>query len=78
MSNITPSNVIQITPFMHVNDLDRTLAFFTDILGFETTFRMTGYAYVQLGTAGIRILENKRQRQAAARRPALRVLHRRA
>jgi len=29
-------NFIQITPFMHVDDLARALAFFNDILGFET------------------------------------------
>jgi catechol 2,3-dioxygenase-like lactoylglutathione lyase family enzyme len=52
------SNVIQVTPFMHVDDLERALAFFTNILGFETTVRMPGYAYVKLGTAGIRILEH--------------------
>jgi catechol 2,3-dioxygenase-like lactoylglutathione lyase family enzyme len=58
MSNVSMSNVIQITPFMHVESLERALAFFSDILGFETTFRMTDYAYVELGPAGIRILES--------------------
>jgi catechol 2,3-dioxygenase-like lactoylglutathione lyase family enzyme len=52
------SNIIQITPFMHVTDLERALAFFTDILGFETTYRLANYAYVKLGTVGIRILEH--------------------
>ena len=33
------SNFIQVTPFMHVEDLERALAFFTGILGFETRFR---------------------------------------
>jgi catechol 2,3-dioxygenase-like lactoylglutathione lyase family enzyme len=29
-------NFIQITPFMHVRDIEKALAFFNDILGFET------------------------------------------
>lgn len=52
------SNVIQITPFMHVQDLESALEFFTDVLGFATTFRSPGYAYVELEGAGIRIMEN--------------------
>ncbi|MGZ3428140.1 MAG: bleomycin resistance protein [Polyangia bacterium] len=52
------SNFIQITPFMHVEDLERALAFFSDILGFETKFRADGYAYVHRETAGIRIMQN--------------------
>lgn len=51
-------NVIQITPFMHVADLERALAFFNDVLGFETRFRATDYAYVQRESAAIRILES--------------------
>jgi hypothetical protein len=52
-----PMNFIQITPFMYVHDLERALAFFNQILGFETLFRTRDYAYVQRETAGIRILE---------------------
>ena len=52
------SNVIQITPFMHVRDLEAALAFFTGVLGFAVTFRGPGYAYVDLEGAGIRIMEN--------------------
>ncbi len=52
-------NFIQVTPFMHVDDLDRALTFFTDILGFETLFRMSDYAYVHRETAGFRILQQK-------------------
>ncbi len=32
------SNFIQVTPFMHVADLDRAITFFTETLGFETYF----------------------------------------
>jgi catechol 2,3-dioxygenase-like lactoylglutathione lyase family enzyme len=53
------SNFIQVTPFMHVDDLERALTFFTDILGFETLFRVSDYAYVQRETAGFRIMEQR-------------------
>jgi catechol 2,3-dioxygenase-like lactoylglutathione lyase family enzyme len=53
------SNFIQVTPFMHVDDLERAVTFFTDILGFETLFRISDYAYVQRETAGFRILEQR-------------------
>ena len=53
------SNFIQITPFMHVEDLEKALIFFNDILGFETQFRARDYAYVHRETAGMRILEQK-------------------
>jgi catechol 2,3-dioxygenase-like lactoylglutathione lyase family enzyme len=52
------ANVIQITPFMHVRDLEPALEFFTGVLGFAVTFRQAGYAYVDMEGAGIRILEN--------------------
>lgn len=52
------SNILQITPFMHVEDLDQALAFFNDIVGFGTMFRQPGYAYVEREGAGIRILES--------------------
>jgi catechol 2,3-dioxygenase-like lactoylglutathione lyase family enzyme len=52
------TNFIQITPFMHVPDIEAALAFFQDVLGFETPFRMGGYAYVEREGAGIRILQN--------------------
>ena len=64
------SNVIQVTPFMHVDDLEQALAFFTGILGFETTVRISDYAYVALGNAGIRILESSDRPQPSDRRYA--------
>jgi catechol 2,3-dioxygenase-like lactoylglutathione lyase family enzyme len=51
-------NFIQITPFMHVPDIEAALSFFTDILGFKTLFRHGDYAYVEREGAGIRILQN--------------------
>jgi len=52
------TNFLQITPFMHVPDLEAALAFFEDILGFATLFRMADYAYVEREGAGIRMLRN--------------------
>jgi catechol 2,3-dioxygenase-like lactoylglutathione lyase family enzyme len=51
------SNFIQVTPFLHVADLGRAVAFFTDILGFEALIHARDYAYVQRETVGFRILE---------------------
>lgn len=51
------SNFIQVTPFMHVNDIEKALAFFNDILGFKTILRQENYAYLHRETVGFRILE---------------------
>jgi len=53
------SNFIHVTPFMHVDDVDAAVAFFTDILGFTAYLRFENYAYVQRETAGFRILRNQ-------------------
>ena len=52
-----PTNFIQITPFMVVDDLERAVKFFTDILGFRALIHSHDYAYLHRETAGIRILE---------------------
>ena len=50
---------VQITPFMHVPDLEKACAFFVDILGFARhPFPYTEYAYVNHENAGIRIMVN--------------------
>jgi catechol 2,3-dioxygenase-like lactoylglutathione lyase family enzyme len=51
------SNFIQLTGFLYVDNLERALTFFNDILGFETRFRRADYAYVHRETAGFRIWE---------------------
>ncbi len=51
------SNFIQITPFMHVQDLESATRFFTQILGFEVKLRMANYAYIYRETVGFRLLE---------------------
>lgn len=52
------SNFIQITPFIHVSDLDRAVAFFIDILGFRELVRYKDYAYVHRETVGVRLMES--------------------
>src|SRR5271165_4487262 len=44
---------------MVVDDINRALNFFTDILGFETLVLYSNYAYVHRETAGFRVLEQK-------------------
>jgi catechol 2,3-dioxygenase-like lactoylglutathione lyase family enzyme len=51
------TNFIQVTPFLHVADLQKALDFFTDILGFSVLFRQPGYAYIQRETVGFRLLQ---------------------
>ena len=53
------SNFIQITPFKHVADIDRAVAFFTGILGFKLGLRLEDYAYVYRETVGFRMLQNR-------------------
>ena len=53
------SNFLQITPFMHVPDIDQAVGFFRDILGFEPRWREVDYAYVEREGCGIRILQNR-------------------
>jgi catechol 2,3-dioxygenase-like lactoylglutathione lyase family enzyme len=50
-------NFIQITPFMIVEDLERALRFFEEILGFKVLLRHFDYAYLHRETVGFRIWE---------------------
>ena len=75
MTNTTPRftpNFIQVTPFMIVNDLEKALAFFVDLLDFEVQLRASDYAYVQRETAGFRIWQQTGKNAAppGTRRPA--------
>ena len=53
------SNFIQVTPFMHVDNIDRALTFFTEILGFKTLLHEADYAYIHRETVGFRIMQNR-------------------
>lgn len=59
----TAPNFRQITPFIHVPDLESAIAFF-EMLGFKTLFRMSNYAYVHREAVGVRLLENEEERAA--------------
>ena len=62
------TNFQQVTPFLHVPDLQKALDFFTDILGFTVPFRQEGYAYVHRETVGFRLLEAEAGEAAPGRR----------
>lgn len=53
------TNFLQVTPFLHVADLQKALDFFTDILGFTVPFRQPGYAYIHRETVGFRLLQTE-------------------
>ena len=52
------ANFRQITPFMHVSDLEAALRFFEDVLGFNVPYREGNYAYIEREGVAIRILED--------------------
>src|SRR5687768_5694880 len=53
------SNTLQITPFMHVRELESAVAFL-ERLGFETILRIgRDYAYLEREGAGMRVLASR-------------------
>ena len=53
------ANLLQVTPFMCVESIERALIFFTDILGFTVPFHEGNYAYVERENVAFRLLEQK-------------------
>ena len=51
------ANFLQVTPFMHVENLDKAVTFFTEILGFMLGFRADNYAYLRREAVAFRLLE---------------------
>ncbi|HEY5710927.1 MAG TPA: VOC family protein [Allosphingosinicella sp.] len=49
----------QVTPFMHLPDIDAAVDFFETILGFAAGYREPGYAYVEREGCGFRLLQNQ-------------------
>lgn len=49
-------NLIQSTPFLSVRSIKDAVTFYRDRLGFIAYVQMDGYAYVERGKAGIRLL----------------------
>jgi len=56
------TKIHQITPFLHVPDLQEALAFFCGLLTFELKFRESNYAYIELAGCGLRMLEEPGRR----------------
>lgn len=59
------TKIHQITPFLHVPDMEAALAFFCDKLGFARTYRESDYAYIELEGCGLRLLEEPRRKLTA-------------
>jgi len=47
----------QVTPFLHVPDMNAALDFFCETLSFTLRFKESNYAYIGFGNAAIRLLE---------------------
>ncbi len=52
------SNILQITPFMYADDLEESVRFFRDLLGFTVIIHGDGYAYLEREAAAVRIMQN--------------------
>jgi hypothetical protein len=61
-------NTLQITPFMHVEDVAGAVRFFTEVLGFTVRAQSPQYAYVDREGAGIRIQWHDDPAELAAHR----------
>ena len=57
--------IYQITPFLHVPDLQEALNFFCGSLSFELKHRHDGYAYIELAGCGLRLLEERTRKLTA-------------
>lgn len=51
------ANIVHITPFMHVPDLEAAIAWF-DLLGFKPLFKMSNYAYLGRDAIAVRVLQS--------------------
>jgi catechol 2,3-dioxygenase-like lactoylglutathione lyase family enzyme len=50
-------NFIQVTPFLHVPDINAAVQWFHDTLGFELLLRQSDYAYMEREGVGFRLLQ---------------------
>ncbi len=65
---MSDDNFLQVTPFMHVSDIAKTVRFFTDRLGFRATFEVDSYAYVERETVAFRMLLDEKKPALGDRR----------
>lgn len=52
------SNILQVTPMLHIPRLAEARHFFETVLGFRVTFAMEGYFYCERGQAAVRVVED--------------------
>ena len=52
------TQMLHITPFMRVTDIDAAVRFFTDTLGFTVSIRVGEYAFVYRDNVAFRIIED--------------------
>ena len=50
---------VQVTPFMHVANLETAVDFFVGTLGFSIPYRVVDYAYVEREGCGVRIMKER-------------------
>ena len=51
------TRVLNVTPMIAVADIDAACAFLRDCLGFDTSFRMEGYAHCYRDSGAVRVIE---------------------
>ncbi len=51
------AELLQITPFVLCCSLDRQIAFYCNVLGFEKGFQSDNYAFLRRGRVAVRLLE---------------------
>jgi catechol 2,3-dioxygenase-like lactoylglutathione lyase family enzyme len=51
------ADFLQITPFLNVQEVDRAVRFFVEVLGFKAWVHSRDFAYVQRGPAAVRIMK---------------------
>lgn len=61
-------NIRQITPFMHVDKMERAFEFFA-LIGFECLFQERGYAYFQRGPAAVRVMQSTKEESGTPHEP---------
>ncbi|MCZ8208765.1 MAG: VOC family protein [Hyphomonadaceae bacterium] len=51
------TNFVQVTPFLGAKNLEESIAFYRDLLGFGLFLSGDGYAYLEREHVGLRLLE---------------------
>lgn len=54
---VARSNLIQVTPFLGTGPIDRSIAFYRDVLGFTLYVSDGGYAYLERDRVAVRLLQ---------------------